>query len=152
MNFQMFQMDLEKAEEPDIKLPTLVWSSKKHKSSRKISISALLTTTKPFWITTNYGKFLERWEYQTTSPASWENLYAGQEAIVGKGHGKRDWFKTGKEYIKAVYSHWYNLYAEYMMQNARLHESKLETRLPGEILITSDMQMTPPLQQKVKRN
>ena len=67
MNFQMFKLDLEKAEEPEIKLPTSVGSSKS-KSSRKTFISALLTMPKPLtvWITTNYGKFFKRWEYQTT--------------------------------------------------------------------------------------
>ena len=68
VNFQMFKLDLEKAEEPEIKLPTSVGSSKKQESSRKTSTSALLTTPKPFtvWITINCGKFLKRWEYQTT--------------------------------------------------------------------------------------
>ena len=74
VNFQMFKLDWEKAEEPEIKLPTSVGSSKKQESSRKTSTSALLTTPKPLtvWITTNCGKFLKRWEYQTTWPASWE--------------------------------------------------------------------------------
>ena len=65
----MFKLDLEKAEEPEIKLPTSVGSSKKQESSRKTS--TLLTTPKPLtvWITTNYAKFLKRWEYQTTLPA-----------------------------------------------------------------------------------
>ena len=74
MNFQTFKLDLEKAEEPEIKLPTSTGSSKKQESSRKISISALLTMSKPFtvWITINYGKFWKRWEYKTTWPASWE--------------------------------------------------------------------------------
>ena len=59
MNFQMFKLDLEKAEEPEIKLLTSAGSLKKQESSRKISISALLTMPKPFtvWITINYGKF-----------------------------------------------------------------------------------------------
>ena len=72
-NFQMFKLDLEKAEEePEIKLPTFVGSSKKQESSRKTSTSALLTMLKPLtvWITTNCGKFLKK--YQTTWPASWE--------------------------------------------------------------------------------
>ena len=70
----MFKLALEKAEEPEIKLPTSTGSSKKQDSSRKTSISALLTTPKPLtvWITTNSGKFWKRWEYQTTWPASWE--------------------------------------------------------------------------------
>ena len=73
-NFQMFKLDLEKAEKSEIKLPTSVGSSKKQESSRKTSTSALLTMPKPLtvWITTNCGKFFKRWEYQTTLPASWE--------------------------------------------------------------------------------
>ena len=68
VNFQMFKLVLEKAEEPEIKLPTSAGSSKKQESSRKTSISALLTMPKPLtvWITINSGKFLKRWEYQTT--------------------------------------------------------------------------------------
>ena len=66
--FQMFKLDLEKAEEPEIKLPTSVGSSKKQENSRKTSTSALLTMTKPLtvWIRTNCGKFFKRWEHQTT--------------------------------------------------------------------------------------
>ena len=71
MNFQMLKLDLGKAEEPEIKLPTSIGSSKKQESSRKTSNFALLTTPKPLtvWITTNCGKFFKRWEYQTTLPA-----------------------------------------------------------------------------------
>ena len=74
MNFQTFKLVLEKAEEPEIKLPTSVGSWKKQESSRKISISAFLTMPKPLtvWIRRNCGKFFKRWEYQTTWPASWE--------------------------------------------------------------------------------
>ena len=74
VNFQMFKLVLEKTEEPEIKLPTSTGSSKKQESSRKTSISALLTMPKllTVWITTYYGKFWKRWEYQTTWPASWE--------------------------------------------------------------------------------
>ena len=70
----MYKLDLEKAEEPDIKLPTSAGSSKKQESPRKTSTSALLTTAKPLavWITTNCEKFLKRWDYQATWPASWE--------------------------------------------------------------------------------
>ena len=73
-NFQMFKLVLEKAEEPEIKLPTSARSLKKQESSRKTSISALLTMPKPLtvWITRNCGKFWKRWEYQTTKPASQE--------------------------------------------------------------------------------
>ena len=70
----MFKLVLEKAKEPEIKLPTSTESSEKQESSRKIPMYALLTMTKPLtvWITTNYGKFFKRREYQTTLPASWE--------------------------------------------------------------------------------
>ena len=73
-NFQMFKLLLEKAEETEIKLATHNGSLKKQESSRKTSISALLTMPKPLtvWITINCGKFFKRWEYQTTWPASWE--------------------------------------------------------------------------------
>ena len=75
MNFQMFKLDLEKTEEPEIKLPTSVGSWNKQESSRKTATSALLTMSKPLtvWITVNCGKFWKRWEHQTTLPASWEN-------------------------------------------------------------------------------
>ena len=68
MNFQMFKLDLEKAEEPEIKLPTSAGSWKKQETSRKTSISALLTMPKPLtvWITGNCGKFFQRWEYKIT--------------------------------------------------------------------------------------
>ena len=73
-NFQMFKLVLEKAEEPEIKLPTSAGSLKKQESSRKTSISALLTMPKPstVLITINCRKFWRRWEYQTTRLASWE--------------------------------------------------------------------------------
>ena len=67
-------MVLQKAEEPETKLPTSTGASKKQESSRKTSISALLTMPKPLtvWITINCEKFFKRWEYQTIWPASWE--------------------------------------------------------------------------------
>ena len=82
------------------------------------------------------------------------NLYAGQEATVSTGHGITDWFQIGKEVHQGCILSpcLFNLYAEHIMRNAGLDEAQLESRLPGEISITSDMQMTPPLWQKVKRN
>ena len=87
------------------------------------------------------------------------NLYAGQEATVRTGHGTTDWFQTGKGVRQGCILSpcLFNLYAEYIMRNAGLEEKrwkkhKLESRLLGEISITSDMQMTPPLRQKVKKN
>ena len=73
-DLQMFKLILEKAEESEIKLPTSAGSSKKQESSRKTSISALLTMPKPLtlWVTINCRKFWKRWEYQTTWPVLWE--------------------------------------------------------------------------------
>ena len=82
------------------------------------------------------------------------NLYAGQEATVRTGHGTTDWFQIGKEYVKAVYCH--PVYLTCMQSTScempGWMKHKLESRLPGEISITSDMQMTPPLWQKVEKN
>ena len=82
------------------------------------------------------------------------NLYAGQEATVRTGLGTTDWFQIRKGvYQGCILSPClFNLYAEYIMRNAGLEEAQLESRLLGEISITSDMQMTPPLWQKVKRS
>ena len=94
------------------------------------------------WITTNW-KFLKRWEFLL------RNLYAGQEATVRTGHGTTDWFQIGKGvHQDSILSPClFNLYSEYIMQNARLDEAQT-----GEISITSDMRMTLSLWQKVKRN
>ena len=80
------------------------------------------------------------------------DLYAGQEAIVRTGLGKMDWFQIGKGVCQGftLSPSLFNLYAEYIMQNARLDEFHLESGLLEEISITSDMQMTPPLWQKAK--
>ena len=82
------------------------------------------------------------------------NLYAGQQATVRTGHGTTDWFQIGKGVCQGCILSpcLFNFYAEYIMRNAGLEEHKLESRLPGEIPITLDMQMTPPLWQKVKRS
>ena len=107
-NFQVFKLVLEKAEEPEIKLPISAESLKKRVRSRKISISASLTTPKPLtvWITINFGKFWNRWEYKTTLPdLPLRNLYAGQEATVSIVYEQRTRSKSGKEYVKAIYCH-----------------------------------------------
>ena len=88
------------------------------------------------------------------------NLCAGQEVTVRTGHGTTYWFQIGKGVRQGCILSpcLFNFYAEYVMRNTGLEETlgwkkhKLEPRLPGEISITSDMQMTPPLWQKVKRN
>ena len=155
-NFQMFKLDLEKAEEPKIKLPTSAGSSKKQESSRKISISDLLTMPKPLtvWITMNCGNFWKRWEYESTWPASWETYMQVRKQQLEVDMEQQTGSKQWKEYVKAVYCH--PPYLTYMQSTSwetlGWKKHRLESRLLGEISITSDMQMTPPLWLKVNRN
>ena len=143
----MFKLDLEKAEEPEIKLPTSTGSSKKQEGSSKTSTSALSTMPKPLtmWITTNYEKFLNRWEYQTTWPASWEICMQVKKQQLERDMEQQTNSKSGKEYIKAVYCH--PAYSTYMQSTScempGWMKHKLESRLLGVISMTSDMQMTP---------
>src|SRR5574341_1163663 len=106
----MFKLDLEKAEELEIKLPTSVGSSKKQESSRKTSISALLTMPKPLtvWITTNWKILRDR---NTRPPDLPPEKSVCRSRSNRTGHGK-DWFQSGKEYIKAVLCH--PIYLTYM--------------------------------------
>ena len=101
MNFQMFKLVLEKAEEPEIKLPTPFGSLKKQESSRKISTCALLTMSKPLtvWITTNWVTFLKRWDYQTTLPASWEICMKVKKQQLELDMEQQSGSKLVKEYI-----------------------------------------------------
>ena len=151
----MFKLVLEKAEEPKIKMPTSNGSWKKQESSRKTSISALLSMPKPLtvWITINW-KILKEMGTPDHLTCLLRNLYAGEEATVRTGHGTTDWFQIGKGVCQGCILSpcLFNFYAEYIMRNAGLEEAQLKSRLPGEISITSDMQMTPPLWQKVKRS
>ena len=83
------------------------------------------------------------------------NLYAGQEATVRTGHGTTDWFQIGEGVCQGciLSPYLFNLYEEYIMRDAGLEEAQAGIKIAGgEISITSDMQMTPPLWQKVKRN
>ena len=152
----MFQLDLEKAEEPGNKLPTSIGSLKRKENSRKTSISASLIMPKPLtlWITINCGKFWRRWEYQTTWPASWEAYIQIRKQQFELDMEQQTGSKSGKEYVKALYSH--PAYLTYMQSSLRVTlgwmKHKLKFRLPGEMSMTSDMQMTPPLWQKVKKS
>ena len=133
MNFQMFKLVLEKTEEPEIKLPTFSGSSKKQQSSRKTSVSALLTMPKPLtvWITTNCGKFFKRWGIPDHLTCLLRNLYAGQEATIRTGHGKTDWFQIGKGVCQDCILSFclFNLYAEYIMRNAGLAEAQAGVKM-----------------------
>ena len=127
------------------------WIIDKQENYQKTSTFALLTTPKPLtvWITTNCGKFLNRWEYQTILPASWKTCM-----LVEKQHGMMDYFQTGKRVHHGCIL--YPAYITYMQSTSckmlGWMKHKLESRLQGEISITSDTQKTPPFQQKVKRN
>ena len=104
---QMYKLGLEEAEELEVKLPTFTRSQRKQGNSRKISTSASLTTLKSLtvWITTNCGKFLKRWEYQTTWSASWEIYLQVKKQQLELNMEQWTGSKLGKEYIKAVYCH-----------------------------------------------
>ena len=128
----MFKMDLEKAEEQEIKLPRSVGSLKKQESSRKTSTSALLTTPKPLtvWITINW-KILQEMGIPDHLSCLLRKLYAGQEARVRTRHGKMDWFQIRREaYQGRIWSPClFNLYTEYIMRNAGLEEAQAGVKI-----------------------
>ena len=151
-NFQIYKLGLEKAEEPEITCQHLL---EKAREFQKNICFCFTDYTKALnvWITVNCGKFLKWWEYQTILPACLE-IYAGKEATVRTRHGTTIWFQIGKGVRQGcVLSPAYLTYMQstsWEMPGYMKH--KLESRLPGEISITSDMQMTPPLWQKAKKN
>ena len=130
----MFKLGLEKVEELDFKVPTSVGSSKKQESSRKTSISALLTRPKPLtvWITTNW-KILKEMGIPDHLTCLLRNLYAGQEATVRTGHVTTDWFQIGKGVCQGciLSTCLFNLYPEYIMGNAGLDEAQPGIKIAG---------------------
>ena len=128
VNFQMFNLDLEKAEEPEIKLPTSAGSWKKQESSRKTSISALLTMPKAFDCVDHnkLWKILKEMGIPDHLTCLLRNLYAGPEATVRTGHGTTDCFQIGKGVCQGCMLSpcLYNLHAEYFMWNVRLDEAQ----------------------------
>ena len=131
----MFKLDLEKAEEPEIKLPTSAGSWKKQESSRNTFISALLTKPKALtvWITTNW-KNLKEMGIPDHLTCLLRNPYAGQEATVRTGHGTTDWFQIGKGVRQGciLSSCLYNFYAEYIMRNAGLIPAQAGIKISGK--------------------
>ena len=131
------------------------WIIKKAREFQKNIYFALLTMPKPLtvWMTANCGKFFKRWEYQTTWPASWE-ICISQVKKQQLESDMEQWTssKFGKDYIKAVYCH--AAYLTYMQSTSckilGWMKHKLESRLPGEISVTSDIQIAPLLWQKMK--
>ena len=139
MNFQMFKLDLEKTEEPEIKLPTSVGSQKKQQSSRKTSTSALLTMPKPSDCV-DHSKLCEILKEMGIPDhltclliMKMRNLYAGQEATVRTGHGTTNWFQIGKGVHQGciLSPRLFNLYAEYIMRNAGLEEAQAGIKIVG---------------------
>ena len=134
MNFQMFKLVLENAEEPEIKLPTSAGSWKKQESSRKTSISALLTMPKPLTVWINkLWKILKERGIPEHLTYLLRNLYAGQEATVRTGHETTDWFQIGKGVCQGCILSpcLFNLYAEYIMRNAGLEEAQAGIKIAG---------------------
>ena len=127
VNYQMFKLDLEKAEEPEIKLPTSAGWSQKQESSRKTPTFALSTMPKSLtvWITTHW-KILQEIGISEHLTCLLRNLYAGQEATARTGHGTTDWFQIGKGVHQSCILSpcLFNLYAEYIMINAGLDEAR----------------------------
>ena len=136
MNFQIFKLDLEKAEEPEIKLPTSIGTLKKQESSRKISTSALMTKAKAFDCVDNnkLWKILKEVGVPDHLPCLLRNLYAGQEATVKTGHGTTGCFQIRKGVSQSCILSpcLFNLYAEYIMRNAGLDKAQAGIMIAGK--------------------
>ena len=156
VNFQMFKLDLEKARGSRDQVGNIRWIIEKAREFQKNIYFCFIDYAKAFDCVDHnkLWKILKKMGIPDHLTCLFGNLYAGQEATVRNGHGTTDWFQIGKGVHQGcILLPWlFNLYAECIMRNAGLEEAQLESRMPGEISITSDMQMTPPLWQKVKRN
>ena len=149
MNFQMLKLDLEKAEESEIKLPPPIrWLIEKAREFQKNIYFSVIDYTKDFDCVDHnkLWKILQEMGISDHLNCLLRNLYAGQEATVRTGHETTDWFQIRKGVRQGCILSpcLFNLYAEYIMRNAGWMKHKLESRLLGKISITSDMQMTPP--------
>ena len=147
MNFQMFKLVLEKTEKPEIKLPTSVGSSKKQE---KNIYFCFIDYAKAFDYVDHHK--LEKMGIPDHLTCLLRNLYADQEATARTGHGTTDCFHIGEGVCQGCILSpcLFNSYAEYIMWNTRLDEAQAVIKIAGEISITSDTQMTPPLWQKAK--
>ena len=151
----MFKLDLGKAEEPEIELPTSAGSSKAREFQKNIYFF-FIDYAKAFDCVghNKLWKILKEMGIPDHLTCLMRKLYAGQESTVRTGRRTTDWFQIGKGVHQAVYCH--PAYLTYMQSASRetlgWKKHKLESRLQAEISIISDMQMTPPLWLKVKRN
>ena len=151
----MFKLVLEKANEPEIKLPTSAGSWKKQELQKNIYF-CFTDYAKAFDCVdiNKLWKILQKTGIPDHLTCLLRNLYSGQEATVRTGRGTTDWFQIGKGIHQGciLSSCLFNLYAEYIIRNAKLEEAQAGIKIARKISITSVMQMTPPLWQKVKRN
>ena len=133
MKFQIFKLDLEKAEEPEIKLPISIGSSKKQESSRKIVYFCFINYTKAFECVDHnkLWKILQEMGIPDHLTCLLRNLYAGQGATVRTRHGTTDWFQIGKGESCILSSCLFNLYAEYIMRNVQLDETQAGIKFAG---------------------
>ena len=135
MNFQIFKLDLEKPEEPEIKLSTSVGSSKKQENTRKNIYFCLIDYAKAFDCVDHnkLWKFLQEIEIPDHLTCHLRNLYAGQEATIRTGHGTTDWFQIGKGVLQGCILSpcLFNFYAEYIMRNAGLEETQAGIKIAG---------------------
>ena len=151
----MFKLVLEKAEEPEIKLPTFVGSLKKQESSRKTSISALLTAKAFHCVDHNkLWKILQEMGIPDHLTCLLRNLYAGQEATVRTRHGTTDWFQIRKGVCQGYILSpcLFNLYAEYIMRNAGLEEALTVIKIAGRNINNLRYADDTTLMQEVKKN
>ena len=155
MNFQMFKLNLEKAEEPEIKLPTSAGSWKKQESSRKTSI-CFIDYAKAFDCVDHnkLWKILKDMGVPDHLTCLLRNLYAGQEATVRTGHGTTDWFQIGKGVCQVCILPpcLFNLFAVYIMRKAGLDEAQAGIKIAGRNTNNLRYEMTAPLWQKAKKN
>ena len=151
MNFQMFKLDLEKADEPEIKLPTSVRLSKKTKEFQKKFYFCFIDYAKPIDCVDHnkLWKILPEMGRLDHLTCLLRHLYTVRKQQSELDMEQQTGSKSGKEYVKAVYCH--PAYLTYLQSTCKMQgwmKHKLDIRLPGEIAITSDMQMTPPYGRK----
>ena len=156
MDFQMFKLDFRKGRGTRDQIANIHCIIKKAREFQKNIYFCLIHYAKAFDCVNHNKLWKILKEMIIPDHLTWllRNLYAGWEAIVRTGHGTTDWFQIGKGVCQGCILSpcLFNWYAEYIMRNSGWREHKLESRLPGEISVTSDKQMIPPLWQKMKKN
>ena len=152
----MYKLDLEKAEEPKIKISNIHWIIEKAREFQKNICFCFIDYEKAFdYVDHNkLWKILKEMGIPDQLTCFLKNLYAGQAATVRTGHGTTDWFQIGKGVCQGCVLSLclFNYYAQYIMQNAELDAAQAGIKIALRNIIISDMQMTPPLWQKGRKN